>query len=66
MTRSDQQETSLAESTWADEDLVQKTQDVWSKVYGREVTRLEALGMLSTVRWLAKTLKAEVVRRSRE
>jgi hypothetical protein len=64
MTRSDEQEISFAESTWADEDLVLKTQTVWSKVYGREISRPEALGMLSTVRWLAKTLKAEVVRRS--
>lgn len=37
-------------------ELVEKTQQVWSKYYGREISRLDAIEMLSNVRALARTI----------
>ncbi len=49
---------------WMDEAMILRTQEVWSEAYGREVGRLEALEILGNVKWLAKALQAEVIRRN--
>ncbi|GMV83995.1 MAG: hypothetical protein AMXMBFR7_51790 [Planctomycetota bacterium] len=48
---------------WMDEDLIRRTQEVWSEASGRIVSRAEALEILSNVKWLGRTLLAEVRRR---
>jgi len=41
---------------WVDDDLLRKTQAVWSAVYGREVPAAEAVEILVNVKALAEVL----------
>ena len=38
---------------WISEELIEETQQVWSKAYGRVITRAEAIEMLVNVKHVA-------------
>lgn len=47
-------EDSQALASWMTDELLEKTQKVWSKVYGRSVTQFEAVQILRNVKRLAE------------